>query len=136
MCSRSARFIVGENPPAFVLGHDDGKRAALPHPLPLFAAVFERCQHAGQPAGPDQVEPFGQRVLRLNRVTRIAEEPFDPGHHPVQLRRIGAQLPGDDPVHLEAALVYHLVPVHGAGLTQRTRRRNRGVGARTATSAA
>src|SRR5580704_10051547 len=66
MCSRSERFIPAQNPHAFILGHDDRKRAAMLHSEGFFAAIYQFFQDSRQPTLLYQIEPLLQSVLGMN----------------------------------------------------------------------
>jgi hypothetical protein len=46
MCSSSERFIRAKNHHPFVLWHENGERAALPHPGGVLPAVFQHLDYA------------------------------------------------------------------------------------------
>lgn len=63
----------------FILRHQDGERAVLPHPRGLLSMIVEHFEHTFHSTTSDQFQPFGQIVLGMYRVIRISEELFNPG---------------------------------------------------------
>ncbi len=118
MCSRSARFISFENLPPLLLRHQQRKGAALAHPGRVFAAILQHPQHTGHAFPANHVHPFLQRILAVHGEVGIAHAVLDPGTHEPEFLRGLPQDIRDHLIHLVAALIHDLMPVHGASLSQ------------------